>query len=91
MNVHKNVERHRYEATEGDQVVGYIDYRARGDAVELPHTVVEPGHEGKGVGSALARFALDDIARAGRKVMPTCSFVAGYIERHPQDAALVAS
>ncbi len=89
MNISKNTERQRFEAIEDGQLAGYMDYRERGDTMELPHTVVQPGHEGRGVGSALARFALDDIAQAGRQVIPTCSFVAGYIERHPQHAGLV--
>ncbi len=90
IQVQKNAERHRYEAIENGQVIGTLEYRERGEAMELPHTVVQPGHDGKGVGSTLARFALDDIGSVGRKVIPSCSFVAGYIQRHPEDAALVA-
>ena len=86
----KNTERHRYEAVQDGQVLGYSVYRDLGDAVELPHTVVEPEYGGQGVASAVVRFALDDIRASGRLVIPTCAFVAAYIERHPQYADMVA-
>jgi hypothetical protein len=71
-----NHERQRYEAVDNGTVLGYAVYRDLGDAVELPHTVVEPAHEGQGVASAVVRFALDDIRASGRRVLPTCAFVA---------------
>jgi hypothetical protein len=71
-----NHERQRYEAVDHGTVLGYAVYRDLGDAVELPHTVVEPAHEGQGVASAVVRFALDDIRASGRRVLPTCAFVA---------------
>ncbi|MBP7453736.1 MAG: N-acetyltransferase [Ottowia sp.] len=86
----KNPERQRYEATRDTQVLGYSVYRDLGDVVELPHTVVEPAFEGQGIASAVVRFALDDIRASGRQVLPTCSFVARYIQRHPTYADMVA-
>ena len=54
------------------------------------HTEVEDRFEGQGVGSALARFALDDVRAAGtRKVLPLCPFIKGWIEKHPDYADLV--
>lgn len=47
------------------------------------HTEVEPRYEGRGVGSALARTALDEARAAGLRVLATCPFFAGWIERHP--------
>lgn len=34
------------------------------------------------VGSALARSALDDVRSRGLSVVPLCSFVTSWIERH---------
>ena len=54
------------------------------------HTEVDPKFEGKGVGSALARFALDDVRAAGtRRVLPLCPFIKGWIGKHPDYADLV--
>jgi len=80
----------RYELKLQGQVAGFIDYRDRGQVRELVHTEVRPEHEGQGLGQALARFALDDARRQGRKVVPACSFIAAYVERHPDTADLVA-
>jgi predicted GNAT family acetyltransferase len=59
--------------------------------VIFTHTQVEDAYEGHGVGSALARFALDDVRASGtRKVLPLCPFIKGWIEKHPDYADLVA-
>jgi predicted GNAT family acetyltransferase len=86
----KNTADHRYEMMADDgQMIGFADYREQPGAVVLPHTVVEPGHEGQGLGGQLARFALDDIRASGRKVLPRCSFIAAWIQRHPDYADMV--
>jgi predicted GNAT family acetyltransferase len=38
----------------------------------------------------LVQFALEDIARAGAQVLPSCSYVADYLDRHPEFAGLRA-
>lgn len=88
--LHKNADQGRYELTEGGQVVGFAEYQDQGDTVVLPHTEVSAGHEGEGLGSQLAQFALNDIRQAGKKVVPTCPFIRSYIEKHPEYADLVA-
>ena len=45
-------------------------------------TEVYESYEGLGLGSRLARAALDDARARGLKVMPLCPFIAGFIERH---------
>lgn len=80
----------RYEARVGDEVAGFAAYRLREGVIVFTHTEVDPAHEGTGVGSVLARGALDDVReRGGREVVPLCPFIASWIERHPDYAALV--
>lgn len=76
----------RYELRSGDRVLGYADYRLRGDAVVLPHTVIDPGFRGRGLGDLLVEGVLSDLRAQQRAVVPSCSFVAGYLERHPESA-----
>ena len=80
----------RYEARRGDTLLGQIRYRTEPGLVVLVHTDVATSAEGAGVGSALVAGALDDIRSRGLRVVPVCPFVAAYIRRHPEYAALVA-
>nr|WP_277602172.1 GNAT family N-acetyltransferase [Georgenia faecalis] len=84
-----NTEAGRFEASVDGDVVGQLTYRRNPDVLVLTHTVVEPAAEGKGVGSALARAALDAARSEGLPVMPVCTFVEAWIERHPDYADLV--
>lgn len=85
----KNEEKSQYELLEGERVIGHAEYRPVGNAVMLPHTEIEEGHEGEGLGSKLAKFALDDVKAQGKQVIPMCPFIAGYIRRHPEYLELV--
>lgn len=90
LTTRRNDEAQRYEVLVDDQVAGIVDYRWRDDVMVLPHTETFPGHEGKGVGSAAARAALDDARAQGVQVDPSCPFIASWIEKHPDYADLVA-
>lgn len=80
---------HRFELTKGGAVAAYAEYNLLKDAVMFTHTEVLPAHEGQGLGSKLAKFALDDVRRRGLHAVPVCQFIAGYIRKHPQYADLV--
>ncbi|WP_460683332.1 GNAT family N-acetyltransferase [Modestobacter lapidis] len=81
----------RYEIRDGDRLLGVAAYRRRGDQVVFTHTEVDGTDERSGLGSRLVRAALDDVRGHGRTVVPECSFVAGWIERHPEYEDLVAT
>jgi predicted GNAT family acetyltransferase len=79
----------RYEAT----VDGYLsicDYVLEGDRMVLTHTVVPPELRGRGIAEKLVRAALADARSQGRLVVPACSYVAKFIERHQEYQDLVA-
>lgn len=73
----------RYEAHLEGAVAGFAEYQLAGELLVLTHTEVEPRFEGRGVGSALARFALDDARRRSVKVLPMCPFIKAWLGRHP--------
>ncbi len=87
--VRENEAARRFELASGD-AVAFIEYRRDGDAVDLVHTEVPQALEGKGIGSALVRGTLERLRAEGARVVPSCSFVARYIERHPDYGTMVA-
>ncbi len=79
----------RYEAREGDELAGFIDYVLKRGRLALIHTETVAGHEGRGIASQLVRFALDDARRRGLPVIAICPYVKAYVERHPEQADIV--
>lgn len=74
----------RYELHVDDDLIGRIDYRLDGDVIDMYHTEVDPAHGGKGFGSRIVAHAVADAAASGQRIVPTCPFIATYIDRHPQ-------
>ena len=79
----------RFEASLGD-AVAFTEYRLRDGEIILPHTVVPEEFAGHGVGGKLATAALSYAREQGLEVIPTCSFIAGYITKHPEWHDIVA-
>jgi predicted GNAT family acetyltransferase len=82
--------RSRYEVHLDGKLAGFAEYRLSGAATVFTHTEIDPAFEGHGLGSALARGALDDVRRSGRRAVPLCPFIKRYIERHPEYQDLVS-
>lgn len=80
----------RYEAHLGERLAGFSEYLLAPGRVIFTHTVVDPDLEGRGIGSRLVRFELDDVRRRGLSVTPRCPFVRAFIERHPDYQDLVS-
>jgi uncharacterized protein len=70
--------------------VAHCDYRRSDGTLTLHHTEVPPEAEGRGVASALVKAALAYAEQQGLRVAPTCTYVAGYMRRHPETHALLA-
>lgn len=75
----------RFEAHVDGQVA-FAAYRRFDGAIVFTHTEVPDALEGRGVGSALARGALDLVIAAGQDIVPLCPFIAAWIARHPDYA-----
>lgn len=89
VTVQDNAERRRYEAsTESGVVAGFAEYRDRDGVRVFTHTEVDDAYEGQGIGSSLARGALDDVRERGLRARVKCPFIRDFIERHPEYADL---
>jgi Predicted acetyltransferase len=68
-----------------------LDYAEQGDSVLLfTHTFVPAALRGRNIAAILTRHALEDARRQGKKVVPQCSYVAVFMERNKEYAALLA-
>ena len=81
-------ERERAFETVIDGARSHLDYdlaeRDGKRQIIFTHTFVAPEHRGKGVAAALVGAGLDFARETGREIVPACSYVAQYLERHPQ-------
>lgn len=82
-------ERHRYQLVVDGERAGFAQYRLEPGRVVFTHTVVKPEYEGRGLGSRLAKFVLDDAVARGERIVPECPFIAAYLRRHDDYAASV--
>ncbi len=71
------------------QGLALCSYRREGDVLVLPHTLVPPALEGRGIAAALVKAALAWARQEGLRVRPTCSYVAAYMQRHPETQDLL--
>jgi predicted GNAT family acetyltransferase len=90
IEVNNRPEETRYEAHADGVLAGYLEYVMKHGRLALVHTKVLPEFEGRGVGGALARGAFDDARARGLLVIAICPFVRAWLERHPEQADIVA-
>ncbi len=85
VTVTRNADRRRYEAfAGGTALAGFVDYQETSELVVLTHTEVSPSFEGRGVGSALARAALDDVRERQLEALVICPFILSWLRRHQE-------
>lgn len=85
VHVTNNAASQRFEAiVDHPTISGFVDYQETSELVVLTHTEVDPAYEGRGVGSALARSALDDIRGRRLKALVICPFIIGWLRNHPE-------
>jgi uncharacterized protein len=89
LSIRDNKEMQRFEVDLGDGSVAIAEYRLAPGEIVFTHTEVPPQHEGRGIGSALIRFALASARERGLQIVPLCPFFAAYIKRHAEEQDLL--
>ena len=75
-----------YEVLVDGGHAGLAHYRIAGRGRVFDHTEIDDEFEGRGLGSVLARGALDDVIARGIPFAATCPFIVRFLERHPEYA-----
>jgi uncharacterized protein len=72
------------------EAIAYVDYSRAPGVTTLHYARVPDELAGAGLGSALARAALEAVRQRGDRVVAACSFIAAYLKRHPEFHGLAA-
>ena len=89
VEVRHNQAEHRFEA-EVDGKVAVADYVLRDGEMVMTHTYVPPEFRGRGIAEKVVRAALEYARAQQLRVVPACSYVDLFIQRHPEYHALVS-
>ena len=87
--IKQDTEKNRFVTyVEGYEAV--VEYTLKDNVIDLYRTFTPPELRGKGVAGKLVKYALEHAKENNLKVIPTCSYVRGYIERHENYKELLA-
>ena len=89
VTVHDDAEHDRYVVEVDGKVAGFAVYHMRGGRHLFVHTEIKPEFGGHGVGSTLARYALDNVKAKGGMIIPICPFIRAFVDKHPEYESLV--
>jgi predicted GNAT family acetyltransferase len=73
-----------------DGHLAHTDYVLEGGRMICTHTFVPPELCGRGLAEQLVRAALTEARLRGWRVVPACSYVAAFFQRHPEFGDLLA-
>ena len=74
----------RFTIAVDSQPVGLAEYFDRDGRRTFPHTEVGREYRGRGLATILVAEALRATREEGLRVVPACSMVADYIDKHPE-------
>ena len=87
--IKQDTEQNRFVSyVEGYEAV--VEYTLKDDVIDLYRTFAPPELRGKGVAGKIVKFALEYTKENNLKVIPTCPYVKGYIDRNENYKELLA-
>jgi len=90
IEITNNTEASRYELRIDGELASVAEYTPSGGRLVFDHTETLTGFRGRGLAAKLVSFALDDVKKRNVGVVPSCWFVADFIEEHPEFSELVS-
>jgi Predicted acetyltransferase len=67
-----------------DGALAVAEYEIANGVIAYTHTIVPREFGGRGYGSLLAAAAMEKARKEDLKVLPECSFIYAYMEKHPE-------
>lgn len=83
MEVINNSEKNRFEI-HFDNKIAFMDYTIRLKKLIVSHTEVPVEFSGQGFGKMLVKYAIDFAEKNNLLIIPTCSFIEKYLDKHPE-------
>ena len=74
----------RFDIHVDGELAGFADYKLHDQTIVFPHTEIDPKFGGKGLGTTLIEYALNEVAKENLSVEPVCPFVSKYIGKNPE-------
>jgi len=74
-----------------DGLESHLEYARMNSILNLNHTYVPNELRGKGIAGKIVKAALTYAEENNLKIIPSCSYVADYIQRHKEYEFLVAN
>lgn len=75
-------DRGRFEARQGEQLVGFLNYRRTPSTVMFDHVEVEPAHRGRGIADQIVTAAVAVADAEGLQIVPICPYVVAWMRSH---------
>ncbi|MDO9395207.1 MAG: GNAT family N-acetyltransferase [Herbiconiux sp.] len=89
-SIRNETRQNRYTIALDDRLAGFADYRVEGSRIIFTNTEVDPSQRLHGLAGQLVEFALDDVrVHSSLTVVPQCTYVAHFIDAHPDYQELV--
>ncbi|HEX7321479.1 MAG TPA: GNAT family N-acetyltransferase [Mycobacterium sp.] len=79
----------QYEIAVDGVRAGLAAYVDTGTQRIFHHTEIDEAFGGRGLGTKLIAAGLADTRADGRRIVPVCSFVEAYLDKHPEYAGVV--
>jgi len=89
IHVRHNEPEHRFETVVEGQLA-MAEYELEDARMIFTHTFSPPALRGRGIAEKLVRAGLEHAREKNYKVVPACSYVAVFIERHKEYQPLLA-
>ena len=78
-----NIAAHRFEWG-SEAALAICEYSEVAGVWVFTHTYVPDSLRGNGIASLLLKAALTAARNSGKRIVPECSFVSAFVQRHPE-------